>query len=57
MRRIRRIFPTVLVITALAGPVAVAATVASGATPLAAHSNNHYGGGAATGQPRVYYHE
>lgn len=40
MRRIRRIFPSVLIITALAGPVAVAATVTSSATPLAAHSQS-----------------
>jgi hypothetical protein len=44
MRRIRRIVPTVLVITALAGPPAVAAAVTSSAAPLAAHS-----------QPGVFY--
>jgi peptidoglycan/LPS O-acetylase OafA/YrhL len=44
MRRIRRIFPTVLVITALAGPPALAATVTSSAAPLAAH-----------GQPGIFY--
>jgi hypothetical protein len=38
MRRIRRFFPTVLVITAVAAWVAVAATVTSSACPLAAHS-------------------